>query len=79
MRLVEHGPRVGPEAICTRHQEQADPARAAENGDRVLVYAERRMGKTSLAKRVLAAFGPDPFVPVYVDLWPMRTEPFVTE
>lgn len=66
----EYGGVVGPDAFCNRHQEQADLTRAAENGDRLFVYAERRMGKTSLVKRVLAALDPDRYVPVYVDLWP---------
>ena len=66
----EYGGVVGPDAFCNRHQEQVDLARAAENGDRLFVYAERRMGKTSLVKRVLNALDPDRYVPVYVDLWP---------
>ena len=66
----EYGGVVGPDAFCNRHQELTDLARAAENGDRLFVYAERRMGKTSLVKRVLAALDPDHYVPVYIDLWP---------
>ena len=55
----EYGGVVGPDAFCNRHQEQADLTRAAENGDRLFVYAERRMGKTSLVKRGLAALDRD--------------------
>ena len=66
----EYGGVVGPEAFCNRTAERADLSRAAENGDRLFVYAERRMGKTSLVRRVLAALDPDRFLPVYVDLWP---------
>ncbi len=66
----EYGGVVGPDAFCNRTQELADLARAAENADRLFVYAERRMGKTSLVRRVLDGLDPDRFVPVYVDLWP---------
>ena len=56
-----------------------DLRRAAENGDRLFVYAERRMGKTSLVKQVLAGLDPKRFLPVYVDLWPTDgVESFVT-
>ncbi len=75
---VEYGGIVGGGAFCNRQQEQADLARAAENGDRLFVYAERRMGKTSLVKQVLRGLDAKQFLPVYVDLWPTDgTEAFV--
>ena len=42
---------------------------AAHNGDRLLVYAERRMGKTFLVKWVIDDPAGDEYLPVYVDLW----------
>lgn len=74
----EYGGIVGPDAFCNRDQERADLGRAAENGERLFVYAERRMGKTSLVKRVLASLDAERFIPVYVDLWPTDgTDAFV--
>lgn len=49
----QYGGIVGPEAFCNRAQELHDLKRAATNGDRLLIYAERRLGKTSLVKHVL--------------------------
>lgn len=66
----EYGGVVGSAAFCNRTQELADLRRAADNGDRLLVYAQRRMGKTSLVKRVVSALPRDTFLPIYVDMWP---------
>ena len=66
----EYGGVVGDAAFCNRTRELAELRRAAENGDRLLVYAERRMGKTSLVKRVMEALPRDVFLPIYVDVWP---------
>ncbi len=66
----QYGGVVGPDAFCNRDRELADLRRAAENAERVFVYAERRLGKTSLIKRVLDDLPESEFVTVYVDLWP---------
>lgn len=66
----EYGGVVGGSAFCNRKQELEDLRRAAENGDRLFVYAERRMGKTSLVKQVLRDLDTKRFLPIYVDLWP---------
>ena len=66
----EYGGVVGADAFCNRTRELAELRRAAENGDRLLVYAERRMGKTSLVKRAVGALPSDTFLPIYVDVWP---------
>ncbi len=65
----EFGGIVQQHAFCNRKQELRDLRRAAENGDRLLVYAERRMGKTSLVKKVLAGLPKKTFLPLYVDIW----------
>lgn len=44
--------------------------RAARNGDRLFLYAERRMGKTSLALQVLRNLDRKRYIGAYVDLWP---------
>lgn len=66
----EYGGVVGAGAFCNRTRELADLRRAAENGDRLLVYAERRMGKTSLVKRAMEALPQEAFLPIYIDVWP---------
>ena len=65
----EYGGIVERPAFCNRQEERRALKRAAENGDRLLVYAERRMGKTSLVKRVIDDLPSDEYLPVYVDLW----------
>ncbi|MEM1096744.1 MAG: ATP-binding protein [Bacteroidota bacterium] len=65
-----YGGVVPAEAFCNRTQEVHDLTRACKNADRLFVYAERRMGKTSLVKQVLGRLPADQYVPVYIDLWP---------
>jgi len=65
----QYGGIVENEAFCNRSQELADLRRAAENGDRLLVYAERRMGKTSLVKRIFDELPEEAYLPIYVYLW----------
>lgn len=61
---------VGPGAFCSRDRELSDLRRAAENAERIFVYAERRLGKTSLIKRVLDDLPKEKYLTVYMDLWP---------
>jgi hypothetical protein len=65
----QYGGVVGPEAFCNRQQELRDLRRAVINGERLFVYSERRMGKTSLVQQVLAGLPASEFLTVYVDLW----------
>jgi len=65
---------VGREAFCDRKKELADLARAAEEGGRLFLYAERRMGKTSLALRMLQSLDRRKQIGAYVDLWPTEGE-----
>lgn len=66
----EYGGVVGASAFCNRTEEVHDILRAAENGDRLFVFAERRMGKTSIARQVLDRLDPQTYLGVYIDLWP---------
>ena len=73
-----YGGPVGSNAFCNRTQELHDLRRAAENGDRLFVYGERRLGKTSLVERVIEKLPSRSFLPVYIDLWPTDgTEAFI--
>ncbi|MEZ4697328.1 MAG: ATP-binding protein [Rhodothermales bacterium] len=74
-----YGGVVGADAFCNRQQEREDLRKAAANGERVFIYAERRLGKTSLIKRVLADLPRSEYLPIYIDLWPTDGQPsFVT-
>ncbi len=73
-----YGGIVGGDAFCNREQEKADLLRAMENGEKLFVYSERRLGKTSLVQAVLKQL-PRSCVAAYVDLWPTDGEAsFVT-
>jgi hypothetical protein len=65
-----YGGVVGEEAFCNRKQELADLRRAMENGERLFIYSERRLGKTSLVRLALSRLSQRDYIPVYVDLWP---------
>ena len=68
----EYGGIVRGDAFCNRDQEQHDLKRAAQNADRLLLYAERRMGKTSLVQHVISQLPEREYLPVYVDMWPTQ-------
>ena len=70
----KYGGVVGKAAFCNRKQELADLSRAMENGDRLFLYSERRLGKTSLVKRALSSLPKKDFLWAYVDLWPTDGE-----
>jgi len=55
-----------------------DLARTATNAERLFVYSERRVGKTSLVERVLGTLPKKDYLPLYVDLYPTDgTDAFV--
>lgn len=70
----KYGGVVGKAAFCNRKQELADLARAMENGDRLFLYSERRLGKTSLVKLALSELPRKDYLWAYVDLWPTDGE-----
>jgi len=69
-----YGGVVSGSSFCDRRQELRDLTRAMENGGALFVYAERRMGKTSLLRRALGQLDPKEFAGAYVDLWPTDDE-----
>jgi AAA+ ATPase superfamily predicted ATPase len=74
-----YGGIVGPEAFCNREREMAELKRSLANAEHLFLYAERRMGKTSLIRRVLSTLSTRTYLPVYIDLWPTDgTTMFVT-
>ena len=75
----QYGNIVGEDSFCNRKKEIAELKRVIENSGRAFVYSERRFGKTSLVKLVLAALPQNRHITVYVDLWPTDGEQsFVT-
>ena len=55
-------------------QEKADLVAAVRNREKLFVFSERRFGKTSLVKSVLARLPKKQTVAAYVDLWPTDSE-----
>ncbi len=75
----EYGGVVAGNAFCDRVKEKADLVRAIRNREKLFLFSERRFGKTSLVKTVLAGFSRRTAVCAYVDLWPTDNEAtFVT-
>ncbi|MEM6777298.1 MAG: ATP-binding protein [Planctomycetota bacterium] len=70
MNPFSYGGIVGNDAFCNRTKELADLTDMMKSAGRSFVYAERRMGKTSLILRALGKLPKKQFVKVYVDLWP---------
>jgi len=61
-------------SFCNRKKELTDLSRAMENGDRLFLYSERRLGKTSLVKLALSRLPKGEYLWAYVDLWPTDDE-----
>jgi len=65
-----YGGIVGESSFCNREKEQDDLLRFIKNITTVFFYAERRIGKTSLVKRVLSKLPKEKYITAYIDLWP---------
>lgn len=63
------GSPISSDYFCNRKLEQKELLHYAESGNRVLLYSERRQGKTSLIMSVIKKLNKKDFIPVYVDLW----------
>jgi len=61
-------------AFCNRVEEVRDLSNAIKNSSKLFLYSERRLGKTSLIKKVLSSLHRDKFIIIYVDLWPTDGE-----
>ena len=70
MNPFSYGGIVGNGSFCNRTKELADLTDMMKSAGRSFVYAERRMGKTSLILRALGKLPKKQFMTVYVDLWP---------
>jgi len=70
----EYGGTVEGPAFCNRKKELADLTAAAASGERLFVYSERRLGKTSLVQTVLRDLSKKHYASAYIDLWPTDGE-----
>jgi AAA+ ATPase superfamily predicted ATPase len=70
----QYGNVVAGPAFCNRRTELRDLRKAIENGDKLFVYSERRLGKTSLVRSALDRLPKRDFIAAYVDLWPTESE-----
>ena len=69
-----YGKEVSKENFCNRESEISEIIRDIENSQNVLIFSQRRFGKTSLIKRVFEELDPKKTIKVYADLYPMITE-----
>jgi uncharacterized protein len=75
----EYGGVVTGDAFCNREAEKTDLFKAIRNDEKLFVFSERRFGKTSLVRSVIAKLPHKDTVSAYVDLWPTDDESsFVT-
>ncbi len=65
----EYGGVVGGSAFCNREKELSDLIRAMENSEKLFLYSERRLGKTSLIHYALSKLPKEKYASAYVDLW----------
>lgn len=70
----QYGGIVEGSAFCNRKKELADLASAVENAEKLFVYSERRLGKTSLVHTALRQLPKGRYTSAYVDLWPSDGE-----
>ena len=70
----QYGGVVGKDAFCNRQKELADLVKAMKNSERLFVYSERRIGKTSLIRQALERLPKRQFLSAYIDLWPTDGE-----
>lgn len=69
-----YGKEVTKENFCNRKSEIEELIREIENSQNVLIFSQRRFGKTSLIKRVFEELDPRRIITVYVDLYPVLSE-----
>ena len=70
----QYGGVVGKDAFCNREKELADLVKAMKNSERLFIYSERRIGKTSLIRQALERLPKRQFLSAYIDLWPTDGE-----
>ncbi len=69
-----YGKEVAGDNFCNRKKEIQELCRDVENSQNVIIFSQRRYGKTSLIKRVFEISKRKGVITVYADLYPMLTE-----
>lgn len=75
----QYGGIVGKDAFCNRKKELKDIMSAMENGEKIFVYSEKRMAKTSLVQLAMSRLPQRSFLCAYVDLWPTDVDRLLAE
>ncbi len=70
----QYGGIVAEDAFCDRQKELGDLLAAMRNGEKLFMYSERRMGKTSLVRRAMDRLPSGAYLSAYIDLWPTDGE-----
>jgi len=70
----QYGGIVEGAAFCNRQKELADLKAAVESSEKLFLYSERRLGKTSLVHTALLQLPKGRYASAYVDLWPTDSE-----
>lgn len=70
----QYGGIVEGSAFCNRKKELADLTAAVESSEKIFLYSERRLGKTSLVQTVLRRLPKSRYASAYIDLWPTDGE-----
>lgn len=68
-----YGGRVSGDAFCNREKEVEELLGDIRAGQHIILFSQRRFGKTSLVWKVLEEARKDGIIPVYVDLYPIST------
>jgi len=70
----QYGGIVEGTAFCNRRKELTDLTAAVESSEKLFLYSERRLGKTSLVHAVLRRLPKGRYASAYIDLWPTDGE-----
>lgn len=68
------GVAVTGESFCNRVKEMYDLKKAVESSSKLFIFGERRLGKTSLLKKLISSLDTEEFIPVYIDIWKCVSE-----
>ncbi len=68
------GVAVTGDSFCNRVQELTDLKKAVESSKKLFIFGERRLGKTSLLKKLISSLPQDDYIPVYIDIWKCISE-----
>ena len=68
-----YGGRVSGDAFCNRESEIRELLEDIRGRQHVIIYSQRRFGKTSLVWKILEEIQKEGIIPVYADLYPIST------